>query len=215
MLFKVVIKFLLALSFVLGSHKLWAVNSKYASNSVLATGTWKKVRIEKNGVYKITYAELLKMGFNDPMKVSVLGYGGWPLDEDFTKPYIDDLPVIPVWHGDGYLLFYGKGCRKWEYSAFEKRFVHTNNPYSEYGCYFLTDDIPVKKMERMSSIKGEAKLQITEFDEYLLHETERVSPNKSGRKLYGENLSGLSTDILIKGVEGMTDNKGGSVVSLY
>ena len=68
MLFKVVIKFLLALSFVLGSHKLWAVNSKYASNSVLATGTWKKVRIEKNGVYKITYAELLKMGFNDPMK---------------------------------------------------------------------------------------------------------------------------------------------------
>ena len=42
MLFKVVIKFLLALSFVLGSHKLWAVNSKYASNSVLATGTWKK-----------------------------------------------------------------------------------------------------------------------------------------------------------------------------
>ena len=34
----------------------------------------------------------------------------------------------------------------------------------------------------MSSIKGEAKLQITEFDEYLLHETERVSPNKSGRK---------------------------------
>ena len=145
MLFKVVIKFLLALSFVLGSHKLWAVNSKYASNSVLATGTWKKVRIEKNGVYKITYAELLKMGFNDPMKVSVLGYGGWPLDEDFTKPYIDDLPVIPVWHGDGYLLFYGKGCRKWEYSAFEKRFVHTNNPYSEYGCYFLTDDIPVQK----------------------------------------------------------------------
>ena len=29
MLFKVVIKFLLALSFVLGSHKLWAVNSRY------------------------------------------------------------------------------------------------------------------------------------------------------------------------------------------
>lgn len=48
MLFKVVIKFLLALSFVLGSHKLWAVNSKYASNSVLATGTWKKVRIDLN-----------------------------------------------------------------------------------------------------------------------------------------------------------------------
>ena len=96
MLFKVVIKFLLALSFVLGSHKLWAVNSKYASNSVLATGTWKKVRIEKNGVYKITYAELLKMGFNDPMKVSVLGYGGWPLDEDFTKPYIDEAFLKPI-----------------------------------------------------------------------------------------------------------------------
>ena len=63
MLFKVVIKFLLALSFVLGSHKLWAVNSKYASNSVLATGTWKKVRIEKKWCLQDNIRRIIEDGF--------------------------------------------------------------------------------------------------------------------------------------------------------
>ena len=213
MLFKVVIKFLLALSFVLGSHKLWAVNSKYASNSVLATGTWKKVRIEKNGVYKITYAELLKMGFNDPMKVSVLGYGGWPLDEDFTKPYIDDLPVIPVWHGDGYLLFYGKGPRKWEYSSSDKSFIHTNNPYSNYGYYFVSEkETTGRTMEKAASAAG-ATLQVTTFDDYVLHEEELVSVNSSGRELYGESFtSTLSRDFTIS-VPGITNDEGKATLS--
>lgn len=185
-----------------------ADSSRYASNSVLAGGNWKKIKIEKTGIYKITYDELRKMGFPDPMKVSVHGYGGWPIDEDFTKPYTDDLPAVAVWRGESYLLFYGKGCCKWEYNEPEKRFVHTNNPYSKYGYYFLTDGQAIKYMELISSPENNPSLLVTDFDEYILHETDYVSVNKSGRDLFGESLSGLSKEIAVKGVDGMTDEEG-------
>lgn len=68
-----------------------------------------KIRVDKTGIYKLSYADLKNMGFSDPSKVSVHGYGGWPLDEDFSKEYIDDVPSTPVWRGNDYLLFYGKG----------------------------------------------------------------------------------------------------------
>lgn len=86
------------------------------------------------------------MGFSDPSKVSVHGYGGWPLDEDFSKEYIDDVPSTPVWRGSDYLLFYGKGPVKWEYDSSSQTFVHTNNPYSLYGYYFVTDATPTNDM---------------------------------------------------------------------
>lgn len=64
-----------------------------------------EIRVDKTGIYKLSYADLKNMGFSDPSKVSVHGYGGWPLDEDFSKEYIDDVPSTPVWRGSDYLLF--------------------------------------------------------------------------------------------------------------
>lgn len=80
---------------------------RYADNSVLSKGNWVKIRIEQDGIYKLTYSELKKMGFDDPSKVAVYGYGGWPLEEDFTKPYVDDLPAVPVLRKDIISFFMG------------------------------------------------------------------------------------------------------------
>lgn len=189
---------------------LWmsAHGSRYASKSVLSAGTWKKIRIEKTGIYKITYDELEKMGFPDPMKVSVHGYGGWPLDEDFRKPYIDDLPAVAVWRGDGYLLFYAKGVIKWEYDKAKMSFVRTPNPYANEGYYFITDATDTKEMERVPLMTDNAALKIDTFDEYLLHEVERESLNKSGQDLFGEKISKNPATIRMEGVEGMTSDPG-------
>ena len=92
--------FCFCLSLSLGAQE------RYAKNSVLSNGTWVKIAIEKDGIYKLTNSELKKMGFDDPSKVAVYGYGGWPLEEDFSKPYVDDLPAVPVLRKDDYLLFY-------------------------------------------------------------------------------------------------------------
>ncbi len=160
---------------------------RYTDNSVLSKGNWVKIQIEQDGIYKLTYSELKKMGFDYPSKVSVYGYGGWPLEEDFTKPYVDDLPAVPVLRKDDYILFYGRGTTKWEAQIRNENFTHTNNPYSVYGYYFLTDGAEVKVPEQIKYDKTTSE-RIETFDDYLLHEKELVSINLSGRRLF-EKLS--------------------------
>ena len=70
----------------------WADGSRYASESVLNSGKWVKIRVAEDGIYKLTLSDLKKMGFSALDKVAVYGYGGWPLDEDFSTAYIDDVP---------------------------------------------------------------------------------------------------------------------------
>lgn len=159
---------------------------RYTDNSVLSKGNWVKIQIEQDGIYKLTSSELKKMGFDDPSKVAVYGYGGWPLEEDFTKPYVDDLPAVPVLRKDDYIL-YGRGTTKWEAQIRNENFTHTNNPYSVYGYYFLTDGAEVKVPEQIKYDKTTSE-RIETFDDYLLHEKELVSINLSGRRLF-EKLS--------------------------
>jgi len=186
----------------------WADGSRYASKSLLSEGKWVKIRVDKTGIYKLSYADLKNMGFSDPSKVSVHGYGGWPLDEDFSKEYIDDVPSTPVWRGSDYLLFYGKGPVKWEYDSSSQTFVHTNNPYSLYGYYFVTDATPTNDMTSVA--QASASTRITTYDDYLLHEQELVSVNQSGREFFGEDFSGARprTISTFSSIPGITDADG-------
>ena len=200
----------------------WADDSRYTSKSVLSEGRWVKISVDKTGIYKLTYAELRKMGFSDPAKVSVHGYGGWLLDENFSKPYIDDLPAVAVWRGNDYLLFYAKGPVKWSYGkdfnnlGFNfsdnksnlQQFVHENNPYSLYGYYFITDATETNEMKTLSSVSDASLQQVNTFDDYMVHEKDEFSVNSSGRELYGESFeSRISQDFSFQ-VPGITDDEG-------
>ena len=207
-------RILCVLLFVFGLlTSAWADSSRYASESVLNSGKWVKIQVAEDGIYKLTAADLKKMGFSNLDKVAVYGYGGWPLDEDFSTTYIDDVPEVAVWRSADYLLFYGKGPRKWEYSFSDKSFIHTNNPYSNYGYYFVSEkETTGRTMEKAASAAG-ATLQVTTFDDYVLHEEELVSVNSSGRELYGESFtSTLSRDFTIS-VPGITNDEGKATLS--
>ena len=207
-------RILCALLFVFGLlTSAWADSSRYASESVLNSGKWVKIQVAEDGIYKLTAPDLKKMGFSNLDKVAVYGYGGWPLDEDFSTTYIDDVPEVAVWRSADYLLFYGKGPRKWEYSSSDKSFIHTNNPYSNYGYYFVSEkETTGRTMEKAASAAG-ATLQVTTFDDYVLHEEELVSVNSSGRELYGESFtSTLSRDFTIS-VPGITNDEGKATLS--
>ena len=207
-------RILCVLLFVFGLlTSAWADSSRYASESVLNSGKWVKIQVAEDGIYKLTAADLKKMGFSNLDKVAVYGYGGWPLDEDFSTTYIDDVPEVAVWRSADYLLFYGKGPRKWEYSSSDKSFIHTNNPYSNYGYYFVSEkETTGRTMEKAASAAG-ATLQVTTFDDYVLHEEELVSVNSSGRELYGESFtSTLSRDFTIS-VPGITNDEGKATLS--
>ena len=173
--------------------------SRYRGNSVLATGKWIQLKVKEDGIYKLTYDDIKKQGINDPSKVKIYGYGGWILPEDFTQPYIDDLPEVAVYMDKGsdgvfnsgdYLLFYGRGTIKWTYNATKGVYEHENNPYSTYGSYFMTEsDTGPKEMGTFSlpSVPSKA-VRLTVFDDYALHEKDSISLLNSGRELFGENF---------------------------
>ncbi|MTU94941.1 type IX secretion system sortase PorU, partial [Parabacteroides merdae] len=69
-----------------------------------------------------------------------------------------------------------------------------------------------RTMEKAASAAG-ATLQVTTFDDYVLHEEELVSVNSSGRELYGESFtSTLSRDFTIS-VPGITNDEGKATLS--
>lgn len=199
----------------------WADGSRYASQSALSEGRWVKIRVSENGIYQLTYAELRKMGFADPAKVSVHGYGGWILDEDFSKPtYLDDVPSVAVWRGADYILFYGRGPVKWSYGVDSnneldktEQFVHENNPYSLYGYYFVTDATETNDMQTAPSVEG-ASLQIETFDDYRVYETDEISINNSGRDLFGESFETRPSLSQTFQVPGITDDEGSVTIRL-
>ena len=189
-----------------------ADDSLYATKSALSEGKWVKISVKETGFYKLTYAELRKMGFANPEKVSVHGYGGWPLDEDFSKAvYIDDVPAVEVWRGSDYLLFYGKGPVKWTPNTNNKTFTHENNAYATLGYYFVTDATETNEMET-ASWEGNTSASIDVYDDYQLHELEKYSltlpgrPN-SGRQLFGESFDARTSQNFTFSTPGITNDE--------
>ena len=197
-------------------------SANYAENSVLSSGKWIQIQVKENAVYKLTYDEIKKMGIDDPSKVKIYGYGAWVLDEDFKKPYIDDLPEVAVWINKGsdnifnsgdYLLFYGRGTTKWIYNTSTDFFEHENNPYSTFGSYFLTESNSGPK--EMSNISHEpttpkpwSGTRLTTFDDYVLHEKDTIAYIQSGRELFGESFVGRNNRDFSFYIPGITSDPG-------
>lgn len=191
------ILFILGLFLVLPNKSAAKDPSFYAASSVLSTGTWYKIRVSADGVYKLTYEDLKKMGISDPSLVQIRGYGGWMLEEDFSKGYYDDLPQVAVWMNKGtdgvfnsgdYLLFYGRGPMKVSRSSLE--FVHSNNPYSNYGYYFVSQGAsePLQMQSTASVAVLPTDPEVTTYSDYMIHEKEEVNILESGRTFYGESF---------------------------
>ena len=97
----------------------------YVDNSVLSSGHWVKIRVSESGVCRISDSELLNAGLM-PNQIRVFGYGGALKEQNFTKPNIDDLPQVPVFRGEDYILFWVQGPIGWTYDANNSRFTHTD-----------------------------------------------------------------------------------------
>ena len=200
-------------------HHLFAKSndaSIYAQQSVLSSGDWYQIKVDSDGVYKLTYDEIKKY-ISDPSKVKIYGYGGWILDEDFSKPYTDDLPEVSVYLNKGsdgvfnsgdYLLFYARGTVKWTYNSKDSVYEHENNPYSTYGSYFLTQgDTGPKEMTTIPSSLS-ADTILSTFDDYALHEQDLMTIANTGRELFGENFLQSGQQQFTFSVPGITSDSG-------
>jgi hypothetical protein len=188
----------------------------YAAKSVLSEGKWIKISVRETGFHKLTYAQLKKIGFPDPEKVSVHGYGGWPLNEDFARAeYTDDLPSIPLWRAPDFLLFYAKGTIKWHYDAQKQLFTHENNAYATLGYYFITDATETNPVTTLPPPENaDTLLPIDTYDDYTVHEKEEIAITTnagrpySGRELFGESFDLKTSRDFPFSIPGITNDPG-------
>ncbi len=160
---------------------------RYADHSLLASGRWVKIRVSESGVYQITRSQLSRMGFNDPSKVCLYGYNTPILPETDLENMSDDMMEIPLWRcDDGSLLFYSQGTVKWtQRISGSLEFVRSNNPYSLYIYYFLTEKDSGSPSEMTVEQASATSYNTTStFPDHTLIERDEISLLRSGRNFF-------------------------------
>lgn len=175
-----------------------ASRKDYAAHSVLRTGKWFRIRIKEDGIYRLTYDDLIKIGISDPSQVRIYGNGGGMLPVYNSEQRPDDLQENAIWFETGkdgsfntgdYILFYGKGPDTWKYNPAVKYFNKELHLYSEASYYYLTSDLGRgKTIREESALTGQPSGTVTEYDAILHHELNDRNMIASGSEWYGEHF---------------------------
>jgi len=183
-----------------------ADKGNFIANSVLSSGAWYKIATVQDGVYKLTYADLIQLGITDPISSSefrLYGNGGALLPEKNAAFRYDDLLENPVFVYDGgdeyindgdYILFYGQGTVRWNFNQYTGTFEHQLHFYSDTAYYFITLDLGAgKRIQAFPQIDSVPDIIVDRYNEHLYHETDSLNLLRSGKNWYGEVFNDLIT----------------------
>ena len=183
----------LAVMVVMGSNYAYAYNPAiYATNSKLASGKWVKITIPESGMYEITYDELRAMGFTNPSQVKLYGNGGERINEKLSASPYDDLKRVPILRKNNKICFYGRGPVSYTISntSTSPHFTRIFNPYSQVGCYFLTED---SGTDTKPSVQNQVELtdyvNMPTSLNFFHHEKDEVTVSNSGKEMLGEEFT--------------------------
>lgn len=159
--------------------------SRYAEHSKLASGKWVKIRVADEGVYQISSATLKSMGFSNPDKVCLYGYNLPMLPETNLEELDDDLTELPLFRKtDGTLLFYSCGTIQWTRKNASSAFTHSNNPYSNYVYYFLTETSGTPATFEQTGTETTMEATQTSYLAHVLYEQDAFSFINAGRMFF-------------------------------
>lgn len=180
------------------------------AQSVLATGKWYKVAVEKNGVYKISYKTFKKMGFDlsktDPRKIKIFGNEGGMLPQPNQTPRPEDLIENTIFvsgeadgkfNSDDYILFYGQGADKYFFKESKGIIAYEKNLYADKNYYFITvSETNGKRIATDTEIPGTLPT-VSSFENFFYHELDEYTELKSGRDWFGERFD-LTTELTLE-----------------
>ncbi len=193
------------------------VTPAHGQSSVMSSGIWAKFAVEKTGVYKITYDQLRKAGFDpsqiNPSNIQVYGLASGMLPQPNNTSRPQDLPQISILvsgESDGkfdkqdYILFFAQHPDKVEYDVDKQIFAYQKNLYSKKSFYFLTvGNSSGKRIETLENL-GTGYPTITTYNDFVYYELEDINLLKSGRDWVGEyfgfDRSELSIPLTIEGI---------------
>lgn len=165
----------------------------YTESSVLSDGNWRKVKISGEGIVFLSNTQLKNMGFSDPSKVNIYGYGGIPFSDRIdASTYSDDLPIQPCVRTSTGIYFFANSTVAWEAGTLSFPYSHAQNLYGTESYYFVSDRETGMSPRVIdgTNFKGDA---ISEGTATILHELELVAPDNTGAMFYGEDFRGTPT----------------------
>jgi hypothetical protein len=172
----------------------------YPSKSVLASGNWYRLCVEKEGVYRIERQDLVSMGINpsqlEKSTIQIYGNGGGMLPESNADFRDTDLQENAIWVSgsptgffgtEDFILFYGQAPNQWKYNGESKQFDHLMHLYSKESCYFLTVDQGTgRRVNTEPSLNQNPTHTVSDFHDYAHYERDHVNLIGSGKNWYGE-----------------------------
>ena len=182
-----------ALMVLLGTSSASAFDvSSYVTQSKLKSGKWVKISIPESGVYEITYDELRDMGFNNPESVRLYGRGGYRISEVMNGRAADDLLPVSVMRYGNKMCFYGNGPIRYILSNYTTKphFTREFNPYSQEGCYFLTEEsTPEQQVPYKTQVVVTDYVNTPSSLNFFYYEKELWSVSNSGKEMLGEDFT--------------------------
>ena len=171
-------------------------SSENETSSLLARGKWVKLRLDRNGIYKIGYSKLKDMGFDNPKEISIYGNSCGLLNtaNDTIKEYrLEQVPVRFVTGENGvfnkgdYILFYGRDPHVWEYNRDKEMFLRKSHIYTDFGYYFITGNVSKNNnLAGLETPSDDPAEIISAFTDYAHHEKRNRNLIQSGQEWVGE-----------------------------
>ncbi|HLO92080.1 MAG TPA: type IX secretion system sortase PorU [Lentimicrobium sp.] len=171
---------------------------EYSSSSKLASGTWFKLAIPAQGIYKVSYEDMQSMQFPvsglHSSDIHLHGYAGMLPENAGAKRY-DDLPEVAVMMYDGgdgifnsgdYFCFYSPGPDNWRYNQQAEAYEYNANIYSDQSFYFLTIDGSQGKRLLQAPNPPAASQSVQTYNYRDVINPELVNLIKSGKGWYGD-----------------------------
>ncbi|QES93400.1 type IX secretion system sortase PorU [Empedobacter brevis] len=174
-----------------------------STTSVLKSGDWYKIKVSKDGVFKLDKNFFSRNGiptnFN-PKSLKIYGNGEGRLMENLTedrKGALNEIPIQFVGGDDGsfdnndYVLFYAKGPHQWyrNNTTTIKDIKLRYNLYDESAYYFISfNGGDGKRVREQSPITGSPVKTFSTFDNLQFHEKDSINLNNLGQIWVGENI---------------------------
>ena len=167
---------------------------RWASSSVLSQGRWVKIRVEREGIYNLSAAFLRKAGFSQPERVKVFGYGGLQQDERLlfdtesesveSQRVPDDLVEVPTLREGNQLLFWAEGTQRRTYNQSTGKWAHSNNYYSRYSYYFLTEGDAPLRISALAAVESDAATTLDRVPFAAIWDEDQAGLYQGGRRMF-------------------------------
>jgi len=174
----------------------------FADHSVLSEGSWYKIAIARDGVYRIDKNLLTTLGVNvdelNPASINIYGNGGTLLPEENSLFRYDDLQKNAIYiegeqdgtfNNNDYILFYGKGADSWNLAGAgaNQTWEHEKHFYSDSAYYFIRiDDTDPLRITNQTAPSQPSTQTATTFQDFQFIENDLYNINKSGREFFGD-----------------------------